>query len=131
MALAMAARTEPGGAPPAAAMRSWAPSGTRCRLPVHEREHPVDARELQQPVDGRVPADDRQVVAVATRVAVPPREQGESRRVHELQAAQVDHEPSRAPGPRRAQALLENRDGAQVELAGRADERGAVALVER
>src|SRR5205809_6772142 len=107
MALATAARSEPGGWPPAASIRSWAPSDTALSLLVGEREERLHAGDLEQPLDPLVPAHERRVEAVAAGLAAPAGEQGQAGRVHELEAAQVDQQPTAAAVQRLAELGLE------------------------
>src|SRR3954453_20129537 len=116
MALATAARSEPGGCPPAASIRSWPLSATALSLLVGEREERLHARDLEQPLDPLVPAHERQVEPVAAGLAAPAGEQGQPGRVHELEAAQVDHQAAAAAVERLAELGLEDGHAAHVEL---------------
>src|SRR3954469_7016085 len=129
MALATAVRNEPGGWPPAASIRSWAPSLTHVRLALHELEVRNHPGQLEEPVDARVAGHDRQPVAVAAGPEAPAGEEREPGRVHELQPAQVDDQLAGARVQGVPQAPLEQRSAGEVELPGGADvDRVAAAL---
>src|SRR3954451_4173890 len=86
-------------------------------LAIHEievRDHPG---QLEQALDALVAWHERERVAVLAGAQAPAGEQREARGVHEVQPAQVEHEPARAVVQRVAEALLEQRHAGHVQLA--------------
>src|SRR5262249_44434706 len=61
-----------------------------------EREMAVEAGQREQALDVLAALDQRHVVAVVAGAEVPADEQRDARRVHELELAQVDHDPPAA-----------------------------------
>src|SRR3954451_866111 len=111
MALASAARSEPGGWPPAAAISSCARSGiVSAGLPGHEREVFRQPRQLEEPHDARVAGNECEIEAVAPGLVVDAGHERDARRVDELEPAQVDHDVARAAVDGVAQRRLERRD---------------------
>src|SRR3954470_937311 len=123
MALASAARSEPGGCPPAASISSWAGSVMPLALPVHEGQVFRESGEVEQALDPGVAGDERELEAVALRFVVPARHERQPRRVHEVEPPQVDDDAAWAALAHRHQALLERPRRAHVEVAVRHDAR--------
>src|ERR1700754_2267293 len=98
MALASAARSEPGGWPPAASSSSRACWVITWGLPGVEMKMPEQARKGEQPLYALASGDQRKLEAVALGVERPPGQQRDPGRVHEVQPAQVDDDPPEPVG---------------------------------
>src|SRR3954451_5052767 len=128
MALASAARSEPGAWPPAASINSRASLDISSDvLPSDEIEMRDQVGDFEQALDALVARDEREREPIAIRGHRPAGEQRQPGRVHELQSAQVDDQPPSALADL-GQAAVELGHRAHVELAGRGHAHLAVAV---
>jgi hypothetical protein len=93
-----------------------------------EREHLVEAADLDRPVGRRLRGDERQLEAVAPRALIERHQQTQTGRVDEGDAAQIERHLPRAVDV--VQRGIQRRGGGKVELPTRLDERGIVASLD-
>src|SRR3954453_6601084 len=129
MALASAARSEPGCWPPSAsAISSCARSGMAPDLPGNEGEVFGETGQLEEPHDPGFARDQLEVEAVAVGLVVEARDERDAGRGHEVEPAQVDHDARRAAFDRAADRVTQDCRGSHVEIAARAQMDRAVLL---